>query len=175
MVFALGEQEMFVVNPLSKLKSKHTIKQTYEESCGAAALATLLRFHGKDTNETEILGIASKTDMLSFAELAKISKAFGYEAQGYKISREVFEKTRIPLLVLVVREVDFPHFVVAINHDGDFVSVYDPSSGDYIASKSDFYAMWEFASGGFALVVLPKEYKRQEFDMELPQGVFFGR
>ena len=172
---AAQEQDIFVVNPLSKLKSKHTIKQTYEESCGAAALATLLRFHGMDMNETEILNKASKTDMLSFAELARIAKSLGYEAQGYKISKSVFEKTKIPLLVLVVREADFPHFVVAINHDGDFVSIYDPSSGDYIASKRDFYDMWEFASGGFALVVLPPNYKRQEFDMNVPPRVFFGR
>jgi hypothetical protein len=164
-----------VVSPLSKLKTKQTIKQGYEESCGAVALATLLKLHGRDTNETEILDMASKTDMLSFAELAKISKAFGYEAQGYKISRDVFEKTKIPLLVLVVREAEFPHFVVAINHDGDFVSVYDPSSGDYIASKRDFYAMWEFASGGFALVVLPKAYKHKEFDMALLPSLFFGK
>ncbi len=165
----------FAAVSLSKLKTKHTVRQAYEESCGAAALATLLKLHSRDTNETEILDLASKTDMLSFAELVKVSKAFGYEAQGYKISRDVFEKTKIPLLVLVVREAEFPHFVVAINHDGDFVSVYDPSSGDYIASKKDFYNMWEFASGGFALVVLPKEYKRQEFDMDLPQKVFFGK
>ncbi len=164
--FAQEEQNIFAVNPLSKLKTKQTIKQAYEESCGAAALATLLKLHGRDTNET---------DMLSFAELVKISKAFGYEAQGYRISRDVFEKTKIPLLVLVVREAEFPHFVVAINHNGDFVSVYDPSSGDYIASKRDFYAMWEFASGGFALVVLPKEYKRKEFDIALLPSLFFGK
>ncbi len=173
--FTQEEQNIFAVNPLLKLKTKHTIKQAYEESCGAAALATLLKLHGKDTNETQILEAASKTDMLSFAELAKIAKAFGYEAQGYKISKEVFEKTKIPLLVLVVREAEFPHFVVAINHDGDFVSVYDPSSGDYIASKRDFYAMWEFASGGFALVVLPSNYKRRYFDIGLPPSLFFAK
>ncbi len=172
---AAQEQEVFVVNSLSKLKSKHTVKQTYEESCGAAALATLLGFHGMDTNETQILEMASKTDMLSFAELARIAKSLGYEAQGYEISKSVFEKTKIPLLVLVVREADFPHFVVAINHDGDFVSIYDPSSGDYIASKRDFYDMWEFASGGFALVVLPSNYKRRYFDIGLPPSLFFAK
>ena len=170
-----GEGDIFVATSLSKLKTKHTIKQAYEESCGAAAMATLFRFYGKDTNETEILGMVGKTDMLSFANLAEIAKSMGYQAQGYKISREIFEKTKVPLLVLVVREADFPHFVVVINQSGDFVNVFDPSFGDYIASKKDFFSIWEFASGGFALVVLPPEYKTRDFDMNLPPDIFFAR
>ena len=170
-----GEGDIFVATSLSKLKTKHTIKQAYEESCGAAAMATLFRFYGKDTNETEILGMVGKTDMLSFANLAKIAESMGYVAQGYKITREVFEKTKIPLLVLVVREADFPHFVVVVNQSGDFVNVFDPSFGEYISSKRDFYDIWEFAGEGFALVALPKGDRQLDFGMSLPPDLFFAR
>jgi predicted double-glycine peptidase len=145
-----------------------TIKDGQDEVVGMICVS-------KDTNETEILGMVGKTDMLSFANLAEIAKSMGYQAQGYKISREIFEKTKVPLLVLVVREADFPHFVVVINQSGDFVNVFDPSFGDYIASKKDFFSIWEFASGGFALVVLPPEYKTRDFSMNLPPDIFFAR
>ena len=172
---AANESNVFVSKSLSEVRTTHAVRQAYEESCGAAALATLLNLYGAKKSEKDILLLASKTDMLSFEELGRIARELGYEAAGYQLSKEVFEKSRIPVLALVVREAEFPHFVVAVNHSGDFVEVFDPSFGDYISSKRDFYAMWEFASGGFALIVAPKGYVRKEFEFKAPAGVFFGR
>lgn len=168
--------DIFAVKPLSKLKTKHTVRQAYEESCGAAALATLFRLYGKDTNETQILEEVDKSDMLSFEELGRISLKFGFLTDGYKINRSVFEKIRIPILALVVREADFPHFVIVVNHEGDFVEVFDPSFGDYVSSKRDFYDMWEFASGGYALIAAPTAtYQRRDLSSLLSLNVFMGK
>ncbi len=170
-MLAAFDDEMFAAKSLSSIKSKYTIRQAYEESCGAAAL----NLYGGSKNEKDILLLAGKTDMLSFEELGRIARELGFEAAGYQFSREVFDKLRMPIIVLVVREAEFPHFVVVINHEGDFVSIFDPAFGDYISSKRDFYAMWEFAGGGFALVVAPKEYKRKDFGFDMPSAVFFDK
>jgi uncharacterized protein len=86
-VLALAEDEqVFKVRPFSALKLKGTVLQNYEQSCGAAAMATILGLYGKKTSEIDVLKVAPKSDMLSFVELTQIADTFGFNAAGYKIN-----------------------------------------------------------------------------------------
>lgn len=49
------------------------------------------------------------------------------------MDRNLFDKLNIPVLVKVENDPRYPHFVVAINHKGDFITILDPSFGEYIS------------------------------------------
>lgn len=156
-VLVAEESNNYKVSPFSSLKLKGTVLQGYEESCGAAALATIIGLYGKSVSEKEIIEKASKTDMLSFSEMANISKDFGYQASGYKISTDIFEKLTAPVIARVDNRENYAHFVVVANHNGEFVSIFDPSFGYYVQSKKEFFKWWNEETYGYILVVMPEK------------------
>lgn len=151
------ETTNFKAVPFSVLKLKGTVLQGYEESCGAAALATVMNLYGEKFSEKQILEKASTTDMLSFAEMAKISKEFGFNASGYKIDTAIFESLKVPVIARIDNRENYAHFVVVINHSGDFVSILDPSFGSYVQGKKEFFQWWNEETYGYILVVMPEK------------------
>lgn len=75
----------FCVQSLQELHNQNVIRQQFEESCGASALATLLNLFGiKQYQEQEILNVLNqKTDILSFQELQKAATILGYDTKGF--------------------------------------------------------------------------------------------
>ncbi|MCH5336806.1 MAG: C39 family peptidase [Campylobacter sp.] len=178
---SLSLQADFIVKSYQELKNQKVIRQNYEESCGASSLATLINIlDDKNLSELELLKTLSEkelyTDMLSFADLIDGVKKLGYKAKSYKIDKESLDKlTNIPMLVKIEDDPRFPHFVVIINHKGGFLQVLDPSYGEYISSKREFFSVWDrYNQGGYALVVLPKK-ELAEFKPNLPKESDFER
>ncbi len=151
------ESTNFKVLPFSVLKLKKTVLQRYEESCGAAALATIMNLYGQQINEKQIIDKASTSDMLSFAQMADISKDFGFNSSGYKIDIEIFESLKVPVIARIDNRENYAHFVVVMNHNGDFVSIFDPSFGYYIQNKKEFFKWWSEETYGYILVVMPEK------------------
>lgn len=169
----------FCVQSLQELHNQNVIRQQFEESCGASALATLLNLFGiKQYQEQEILNVLNqKTDMLSFQELQKAATILGYDTKGFQLSREILQRTAYPLLVRIENDPRFPHFVVIVNFKGDFLKVFDPNFGEYISTKKEFYSIWDRNhTGGYALVVTNKENSKPLLqDLKFPSEVFFGK
>lgn len=177
LALGLNLQGEFAVNSYYQMRNQNLLRQRYEESCGAASLANLINYLDfKNLSEKEVLEkMSNKTDMVSFLELQNTAKKLGYEAKGYQLSINTFEKLTMPVLVKVEDDPRFPHFVVAINHSGDFVSILDPSFGAYVSLKSEFYSLWDqFKSGGYALILMPKSSLKVKFkpNLQAPQSVF---
>lgn len=169
----------FIVKSYQELKNQRVIRQTYEESCGASALATLINLiDDKHFSELDLLKTMSQkelyTDMVSFADLNEAVKQLNYESKPYQINKELLDElTNIPLLVKIEEDPRYPHFVVIINHKGDFLQVLDPSHGEYISSKAEFYSVWDrYNKGGYALIIAPKK-ELKEFKLNLPKSLNF--
>jgi len=166
----------FKATPFSALKLKGTVLQSFESSCGAAALATIMNLYGGQIVEQQIIEKASTTDMLSFAQMANISKEFGYQASGYKISTDMFEKLTAPVIARVDNRENYSHFVVVANHNGDFVSIFDPSFGYYVQSKKEFFQWWNEETYGYILVVMPEKIASlPTIPLNLPNRLLFTR
>ena len=129
-------------------------------------------------NELELLKIMSGqelyTDMVSFADLSDAVKKLGYESNSYQINRENLDKlVNIPMLVKIEDDPRFPHFVIIINHKGNYLQVLDPSHGEYISSKSQFFSIWDrYNKGGYALIVAPKK-ELKPFKLNTPKSLHF--
>ncbi|TKX29053.1 peptidase C39 [Campylobacter sp. MIT 12-5580] len=177
----LLSQAEFIVKSYQELKNTRVVRQTYEESCGASSLATIVNLIDKQKlSELDLLKIMNQkklyTDMVSFADLREAIKKLGFEGNSYLIDRKVLEKLpQIPLLVKIEDDPRFPHFVVIINHKGNYIQVFDPSYGEYISSKSEFYSVWDKnKKGGYALVIVPKK-DLENFKLNLPKKESFER
>lgn len=171
----------FAVKSLQELRNQRVVRQNYEESCGASSLATLINLiDNQKLSELDLLKIMSEkelfTDMISFADLEEAVKKKGFKANSFRIDRQNLDKIlNIPLLVKIEDDPRFPHFVVIINHKGSFIQVFDPSYGEYISSKREFYSVWDKNNkGGYVLVVLPKKALK-EFELNLPKALYFER
>lgn len=166
----------FAVRSYYEIRGEGLIRQSYEESCGAASIATLINnLDFKSISEKDALeqmGGNNKnlnTDMVSFKQLQDAAAKLGYESKGYQISRELLNKLNIPVLVKIENDPRYPHFVVVINHPGDFITVLDPSFGKYISSKNEFYSVWDKNNqGGYALILAPNNDFQRIYDIELP-------
>lgn len=169
----------FAVKSYYEIRNKNTIRQTYEESCGASSLATLINMIDfQHVSEKDMLKKMSKkelnTNMVSFNELKATLDKLNYTSQGYKLDREVFKKIEVPILVKIENDPKFPHFVVATNHKGDFITIHDPSFGEYVSSKDEFYSVWDkYHKGGYALIVIPKI--KSHYKPKLPSKIFFEK
>ena len=87
----------FAVKSYQEIKNARTIRQSYEASCGAASMATILNLIDKQNfAEMDMIKVLSKkelhTDMVSFADLEDALKSLKYEAKSYKIDRNSFVK-----------------------------------------------------------------------------------
>ena len=167
-----------VVKSYQELKNENMIRQNYEQSCGAASLATLLNMSNfKQFTELEILQAmnekALNTDMVSFSQLIATLEKLGFEGGAYQIERTSLDKlVGLPLLVKIEDDPRFPHFVIIINHKGDFLQILDPSSGAYISSKREFFSLWDRdKKGGFVLMVPSKTQKQSK--LNLPNKTHF--
>ncbi|HHT6993548.1 TPA: C39 family peptidase, partial [Campylobacter coli] len=126
-ILALSAKAEWVVKSYQEIKNERVIRQTYEQSCGASSLATLLNIldDQKKFDELELLKIMSGqelyTDMVSFADLNDAVKKLGFQSNSYQINRENLDKlVNIPMLVKIEDDPRFPHFVIIINHKGNY-------------------------------------------------------
>lgn len=171
-----AEESAFNVLSFSTLKLKKTVRQSYEESCGAAALATLMTLYGKTVTEEDILQKVSKTDMLSFAELANVADTMGFRAVGYRMTIEMLNKVKIPVIAKIDNRDNYAHFVVVHHHNGDFISIFDPNFGYYIENKREFWGWWSQENKGVVLIAIPKEsVKIPSIELRLPSKELYSQ
>ncbi|ELU6363398.1 C39 family peptidase [Campylobacter jejuni] len=179
-ILTLSAKAEWVVKSYQEIKNERAIRQAYEQSCGASSLATLLNIldDQKKFDELELLKIMSGqelyTDMVSFADLNDAVKKLGFQSNSYQINRENLDKlVNIPMLVKIEDDPRFPHFVVIINHKGNYLQVLDPSHGEYISSKNQFFSIWDrYNKGGYALIVAPKK-ELKPFKLNTPKSLHF--
>ena len=164
----------FIVQSYQEIKNQRVIRQSYEESCGASSLATLLNILNQNNfTELEILKTMSEsklnTDMVSFTDLKAAVQKLGFKANSYSLDREILNQlVKIPM---IENDPRFPHFVVIINHKGNYLQIFDPNYGEYISSKKEFYSIWDRdKKGGYALIVAPKK-DLKSFNLTLPRSL----
>ena len=139
------------VKSLVDLRFKRVVRQQYDLSCGAAALATLFKyFYGDDTGEKQIIdGIMEfgdkekiEKDGFSMLELKKFGERVGYVSKGYRINNaEALTRIKIPLLTLTNTR-GYNHFVVIKGIKDGEVFLADPAFGNRSVPMEDFEEQW---------------------------------
>jgi uncharacterized protein len=154
-------QEEVPIKSWKTLRNHQVIKQNFDYSCGAAALATLLNgYYYQELTEEIILKDMSKEDgMANFEDMAKVVGLYGFKAGGLALNYEQLVKLTVPVVVYLRYRGD-DHFSVLRGVSASHVQLADPSWGNRLLSKKQFLNMWETREApmkGKILLILPKQ------------------
>ncbi len=154
---------------LKDLRDENLVKQRFDYSCGAAALATILRYgFGDEVTERDILtdlfdllsedeeGLRRK-EGFSLLDLQRVAQARGYKAQGFRLAPEHLPMLGGPVIVFIEPR-GYKHFVVLRGTRGDRVYLADPSRGNIRLPAYRFLDSWLGEDGtGIIFVVEPPD------------------
>ncbi|MDQ0140865.1 C39 family peptidase [Cupriavidus necator] len=146
------------------MRDEGVVKQQYDYSCGAAALATLLQhYYGEAVSEADVLQQIAAKGPATLSSLSAAARHFGYEARGYALSLEALRQVNLPAIVFLHVGND-NHFSVLRSIDAHAVALADPSLGNRIYSATDFLRLWTTRPSrdypGRALIVMPRDASR---------------
>ncbi|MBV9211982.1 MAG: peptidase domain-containing ABC transporter [Acidobacteria bacterium] len=123
------------------------VLQMSEVECGAACLAMILGYHGRQTSISELReGCAVGRDGVTAQAMAKVARECGLRAKGYSIEPADFKLIPLP----AVAHWEFNHFVVVERWTPNRVEIVDPANGRRTVTAEEF-------SEGFTGVVLTFE------------------
>ncbi|MGE3770621.1 MAG: C39 family peptidase [Bdellovibrionales bacterium] len=138
------------VKNMSEMRFTHMIKQKYDFSCGAAAIAALLTYHYEmPSDEAGILkamyetGDKEKIHKAGFSmlDMKKYLQSVGFTAEGYRASIDKLAAADIPAIVLINNK-GYMHFVVVKGVSSDHVLLGDPATGARIVTRDAFNKSW---------------------------------
>jgi uncharacterized protein len=139
---------------LKDTRDRYVVKQQFDYSCGASALATLLTYYfGDGTSEQDVLKILmdelTKDERrlktwrgFSLLDLKHTAEAKGYRAAGFKLTIEQLMQLAAPVIVFV-RPLGYAHFAVLRGIDRGRVFLADPARGNLRMSIARFLGEWE--------------------------------
>jgi ATP-binding cassette subfamily B protein len=123
------------------------ILQMSEVECGAACLAMILSYHGRQTGISELReGCAVGRDGVTAQAMAKIARECGLRAKGYSVEPADFKFIPLP----AVAHWEFNHFVIVERWTPKRVEIVDPAGGRRTLTAEEF-------GEGFTGVVLTFE------------------
>ncbi len=143
------------------MRERHVVIQQYDYSCGAAALATLIRYYWGDsaTEDGVLLGVLSILTLeevkertengLSLTDLKNVAVAAGYQATMGRRTLAEMAELKAPVIVRTIQG-EYKHFVVFRGVLKDRVFLADPSQGQVRMSFQEFAKRW---TDGVVLVV----------------------
>jgi len=156
------------VRSMKDLRDEHLVKQHFDYSCGAAALATILRYgFGEKVTERDILKElfdllseeqkkVSRKEGFSLLDLQRVAQARGYKAQGFKLDARYLPRLGGPVIVFIEPR-GYKHFAVLRGVRGDRIYLADPSRGNVRMPAHTFLESWQRADGkGIIFVIEPK-------------------
>jgi uncharacterized protein len=148
------------VRSLQELRFTNLVPQSWDVSCGAAALSTLLTYH-LDRPVTEYAvamwilrgvdpGRVRSRGGFSLFDLKRFAQALGYRADGYgNMKLDELIALSVPAIV-PVRIHGLDHFVVMRGVIGGHVLIGDPAFGNLTMPAARFERLWK---GGIAFIV----------------------
>lgn len=134
-----------------ELRFVNVVRQKFDLSCGAAAVATLLNnFYGDNVEEMDVIQEAIKTgdkekiekDGFSMLELKRYGERKGFVVQGFKITKpDAIVEIKIPFLTLVNSR-GYNHFVVVKGTKDGQVFIADSAFGNRSVPLEEFKQEW---------------------------------
>ncbi|MCO7611576.1 C39 family peptidase [Pseudomonas chlororaphis] len=138
------------VQSVRERKFSDIVEQKTDFSCGAAALATVLRqAYWLDVDEEHVIkGMLVNSDQnlvrtqgFSMLDMKRYVESIGMRARGYRIPPDKLEAVTIPVVVLMdIR--GYKHFVVMQRAQKGWVYIGDPVLGHKRYSHEDFVKGW---------------------------------
>ncbi|MGE8145273.1 C39 family peptidase [Pseudomonas frederiksbergensis] len=164
-----------VYKPIQSIRERKfadLVQQKTDFSCGAAALATILRqAYWLDVSEDQIIeGMLAHSDQnlvrvqgFSMLDMKHYVESIGMRARGYRVATETLSEIKIPVVVLMdIR--GYKHFVVLQRVQKGWVYIGDPVLGHKRYKVDDFVKGWN----GIIFAVIGQGYDKANALLEPP-------
>ena len=164
-----------VYKPIQSMRERKfadLVQQKTDFSCGAAALATILRqAYWLDVNEEQIIeGMLAHSDQdlvrvqgFSMLDMKRYVESIGMRARGYRVAPQTLSEIRIPVVVLLdIR--GYKHFVVMQKVHEGWVYIGDPVLGHKRYKVDDFVKGWN----GIIFAVIGQGYDKTNALLDPP-------
>ncbi len=123
--------------------------QAGNNTCGAAALAYVLSFLGRETKENEIVKMVKLSKRgTSMLELKKAAMQLQFSAVGVNANYAALSEESLPVIAYINND----HYVVVIAVNSHYVDAFDPALGYIRLHKNLFEKSWN----GYLLLVHPE-------------------
>ncbi len=123
--------------------------QAASNTCGAASLAFVLSYLGRETREAEVVSMISMTAQgTSMLELKQAAEKLAFSAMGVSENYRALRSEALP----VIAYINDDHYVVITEVDAHFVQLFDPALGNIRIHRQTFEQAWN----GYLLLVRPK-------------------
>lgn len=153
------------VESMQEGRFRNLVRQHTDYSCGAAALATILRYayHLNVDEATVIQGMMGVSDVelvrqrgFSLLDIKHYVESLGMRGRGYRVGERRLQTLRVPALVLMdVR--GFRHFVVLKQVTDGTVELADPILGNRSIPYDEFVKAWQSKT---VFVVIGNDFDR---------------
>ncbi|MGD9724691.1 MAG: C39 family peptidase [Pirellulales bacterium] len=138
-----------------ELKERQVVMQKYDYSCGAAVLATIMRYYwGDNVAEANILELLPKLKLtekelkdrvengLTLTDLRNLANLAGYQATMAKVQFHELAQGKVPVVVgITVRKHE--HFAVFRGADEVYAYLADPIRGNIRTPVCEFLEQWQ--------------------------------
>lgn len=133
-----------------EIRTRTTLRQQYDFSCGSAALATLLTYHyAYPVSEQQVFeqmyrdGDQQKIrkEGFSLLDMQRYLAARGFRGDGFNLPLDKLAAAALPAIVLL-SDKGYQHFVVVKGLQEDRVLLGDPASGARAMPRAAFEAAW---------------------------------
>ena len=160
------------VESIRERRFANLVEQKTDFSCGAAALATILRqAYWLDVDEDHIIKgmlVTADQDLVrtqgfSMLDMKRYLESIGMRARGYKIAPDTLLTVKIPVVVLLEIR-GYKHLVVMQRAAKDWVYIGDPVLGHKRYSRDDFVKGWN----GIVFAVLGEGYDKANVLLDPP-------
>jgi len=159
----IGVPVKLPVRSMKDIRYTSVVTQQFDYSCGAAALATLLKYgYGIDIPEVELIRrmmVFSTPEVVqkngfSMLDMKKFVETIGLRGRGFRVNTEALHHLQIPVLVLM--NIDgYEHFVIVKHAEDGRIFLADPALGNRIVAEDDFAKTWN----GLVFAVLGKPFR----------------
>lgn len=160
------------VQSIRERRFANLVEQKTDFSCGAAALATILRqAYWLDVDEDHVIkGMLINADQdlvrtqgFSMLDMKRYLESIGMRARGYRIGVDTLLTVKIPVVVLLEIR-GYKHFVVMQRADKNWVYIGDPVLGHKRYTRDDFVKGWN----GIVFAVLGEGYDKSNILLDPP-------
>lgn len=151
------ESEFFRILPnpprsWAAIRDAGVVRQSFDYSCGSAALATLLSSDAEPISESDVLhevlsGLSeaekfhTMEEGLSLLDLKRVAENRGHRADGYRVKFEVLYQLTRPVIVFLEPS-GYRHFAVLRKIRDGRVFLADPARGNIRMPLWKFQQMW---------------------------------
>lgn len=119
----------------------NTVRQTRQQSCGPALVATLAQLTGAATSEYEVLTVSTMTNSgISLAEFQRLMGTAGFPGRWYE--GDWLNLTSHQTAIAAHFDGTFGHFVGILTINEPYIFLIDPNRGRLLMHRTAFLDQW---------------------------------